>query len=82
MDVLRSKHPGARPTTAIIFEAYGGKPLAFVTVYITDETVEYIARQIADSAGTGGTDLVSLQHWLLRFGVESVGLRHIVREFG
>ena len=35
-----------------------------------------------EERGQGGTDFVSLQHWLLRFGAASGTLRQIVVEFG
>ena len=54
----------------------------FVTADITGETVASVARQLSGAAGHGGTDSVSLQHWLLQFGTESTGLRKIVRDFG
>ena len=53
-----------------------------VPVDITDATVATKVRLLLRSAGTGGVDSISLQHWLLRFGVASLGLRQIVREFG
>ena len=39
LEVLRSKYPGAHPMTAGRFEAYGGKPPAFVTVDVTGKMV-------------------------------------------
>ena len=53
-----------------------------VPVDITDTTVATVERRLSVAADPGGVDLVSLQHWLLRFGAESIGLRQIVREFG
>ena len=44
LEVLRLKHPGARPMTAGRFEAYGGKPPAFVTVDVTGKMVASNAR--------------------------------------
>ena len=82
LEVLLSNHPDARPPTAISFEAYGGKPLDIVPVYITNETVASVARQLSGAAGPRGSDLVSLQHWLLRFGATSAELHHISGEFG
>ena len=34
------------------------------------------------AARPGEVDFVILQHWILRFGAASMGLRQIVREFG
>ena len=51
-------------------EAYGGNPPEMIPVDITEETV------------ATGADSKSLKHWLLRFGVAGLGLRHIVGEFG
>ena len=44
LEVLGSKHPGALPMTASRFEAYGGKPPAFVTVDVTGNMVDANAR--------------------------------------
>ena len=82
LESLRSKHPEARPLTASSLDVYRGKPPALVPVDITDETVATVERQLLGAAGPGGADSVSLQHWLLRFGVASMGLKNIVREFG
>ena len=81
-EVLRSKHPGVRPPMVGIFEAYGGKPPTFVPVEITNERVAYIVKQLTGEAGPGGTDLVSLQHWLLQFGSTSAELLNISMNFG
>ena len=51
-------------------------------VDITDATVDTVARQLSGSAGPGGVESISLQHWLLGFGVASLGLRQIFGEFG
>ena len=48
---------------------------------ITDDTVTAVAGLISGGAGPGGTDSVSLQHWLHRFGAASAELRLIVRDF-
>ena len=75
LKVLFSKHPGAHPPMEGSLEAYGGKPPAFVPVDVTNKTVASVARQLLVAAGTGGTYLVSLQHWFLRFGAASAGLQ-------
>ena len=48
---------------------------------ITDDMVTAIAGRLLGGAGSGGTESVSLQHWLLRFGAASGKLRLIVRDF-
>ena len=53
-----------------------------VPVNITDDVVAAVAGRLSGGASPGGTDLVSLQHWLLRFGAASRELRLIVAEFG
>ena len=78
LDFLRSNHPEARLTSAQIMEAYRGKPPAMVMVDITDATVDKVVQRLSFSEGPGGVDSISLQHWLLRFGVASLGLRQIV----
>ena len=40
-----------------------------------------VAGHLSGGAGPGGTDLVSLQHWLLRFGAASGELRLTVADF-
>ena len=53
-----------------------------VLVDITDDVVSAVAGRLLGGAGPGGTDLISLQHWLLRFGAASGELRLIVAEVG
>ena len=36
---------------------------------------------MAGAAGAGGTDAIALQHWTLRFGVESMKLREALAQF-
>ena len=52
-----------------------------VPVDITDVTVVTVVRRLFGSAGPGGVVSISLQHWLMRFGVASLGFCNIVREF-
>ena len=82
LDVLCSKHPEALPLSEKILDTYEGKPPEMVPVYITDLTVATLARQILGLLGPGGVDFISLQQWLMNFGVASLGLRYIVGEFG
>ena len=49
---------------------------------ITDDMVATVSRRLSGGVGIGGTDLISLQHWLLRFGAASGELRFIVAEVG
>ena len=48
---------------------------------IIDNTVMAVAGRLLGGAGPGGTDSVSLQHWLLRFGAAIAELRLIVGYF-
>ncbi len=80
IDVLRSKHPDARVPDASELEDYEVTP-DFVDLDITEEVVEKVARRLSGSAGPGGSDAQSIQHWLLRFGQASQGLRKAVSEF-
>ena len=48
---------------------------------ITDVTVAEVAGRLSGGAGTGRTDSILLQHWLLRFGSASGELRLIVGDF-
>ena len=78
LKVLHWKHPEARPLTASSSEAYQVKPPTLVPVDIINETVANVARKFSGSAGTGGTESVILQHWLLNFGAASMGIQQIV----
>ena len=81
MDVLRTKHPEARTPKAACLDRYTGRPPELTPVDITDDTVTAVAGRFLGGAGPGGTDSVSLQHWLLRFGAASAELRLIVGNF-
>ena len=81
MEVLRTKHPEARTPTAASLDSYPDHPLELVLVDINNNIVAAVAGQLSGGAGTGGTDSVSLQYWLLRFGEASGELRLIVADF-
>ena len=81
MEVLRSKHPEARIPTAAGLDSYPDRPPELTPVDITDDMVTAVAGRLSGGAGTGGTDLVSLQHWILRFGAASREIRLIVGYF-
>ena len=79
--VLRTKNPESRPPTASSLDPYPDCPPELVHVEITDDMLTEVAGQLYGGAGQGGTDSVSLQHWLLRFGAASMELRLIVADF-
>ena len=81
LEVLRTKHPEARTPTAACLESYTGRPPELTPVDITYDTVTAVGGRLLGGAGPGGTDSVSLQHWLLRFGAVSAELRQIVGDF-
>ena len=81
MEVLRTKHPEARTPTAASLDSYLSCPPSLTMVDITEDTVTAVAGRLSGGAGPGGTDSVSLQHWLLRFGAASADLRLIVGDF-
>ena len=81
MEMLRTKHTEARPPFAACLDAYPSNPPEMVPVNITDNVVLAVAGRLSGGLGPWGTDLVSLQHWLLRFGAASGALRQIVAEF-
>ena len=81
LKVLRAKHPEARPPTAASLTPYTGGPPEITPVEITNDTVTAVARRLSGGAGPRGTDSVSLQHWLLRFGAANAELRLIVGDF-
>ena len=82
LEMLHAKHPDARPPSASCLDAYPGPPPEMVPVDITDDVVTAVAGCLSGGAGPGGTDSISLQHWLLRFGAASGELRLIVAEVG
>ena len=53
-----------------------------IPVEIKDNVVSEVEGCLLGGAVPGGTESVSLQHWLLRFGVVRGELRLIVAEFG
>ena len=81
MEVLHTKHPEARTPTAAILDFYPGRPPELTPVDITKDTVTAVSGRLSEGAGPGGTDSVSLQHWLLRFSAASAELRLIVGYF-
>ena len=79
--VLCTKHLKACTPTAASLDSYPDRPPDLVPVNITDDTVKVVAGRLSVWAGPGGTESVSLQHWLLQFGVASGELRLIVGGF-
>ena len=76
--MLRAKHLEARTPTAVSLDLYPDRPPEFTPVDITEDTVMTVVGRLLGGAGPGGTDSVSLQHWILRFGAASADLRLIV----
>ena len=66
MEVLHTKHPDKRPPTAASMYTYPDRPQELVPVEITNTMLMEVTGQLSIGAGPGGTDSVSLQHWLLR----------------
>ena len=60
MEVLRTKHPDARPLSAASLDAYPDNPPEMVPVNIMDDVVSAVAGRLSGGAGPGGTDSVSL----------------------
>ena len=81
MEVLRAKHPEAQTPTAASLDSYPDRPPELTPVDITNDTVTAVAGRLSGGSGPGGTDLVSLQHWILRFRAASEELRLIVGDF-
>ena len=81
MEVLCTKHPEAWTPTAASLYLCPGRPPEIPPVDITEDMVTAVAGRLLVGAGPGGTDSVSLQHWLLRFGAASSELRMIVGDF-
>ena len=81
MEVLRAKHPQAWTLTVASLESYPDRPLELTPVDITNDTVTAVVERLLGGDRLGGTDLVLLQHWLLRFGAASGELWLIVGDF-
>ena len=81
LEVLRAKHPEAQTPMMACLDSYTGRPPEITLVDITENMVIAVAGRISGGDGPGGTDSVSLQHWLLRFGSASAELRLIVGDF-
>ena len=71
--VLESKHPDAMIPEIGALEHYDSVP-EMLDLDVTCDTVETVSKKMAGAAGTGGTDAIALQHWLLRFEDESLKL--------
>ena len=81
MEVLRTKHPDARPPSAASTDMYTDQPPKRAPVDITNGTVTEVEGRLSRGAGLGGMDSVRLQHWLLRLGAASEELRLTVADF-
>ena len=81
MEVLRTKHPDARPPSATSLDTYPDQPPELVLADITENTVTEVVGRLSGGAGLGGTSLVVLQQWLLIFGAAIRELRLIVEDF-
>ena len=67
LDVLCLKHSVTRSLMVGKFETYEDNPSAFGTVDVTNKTVAFVAQRLLGAEGPGGSDLFSLQHWLMNF---------------
>ncbi len=83
LDVLREKHPEARPTNIHApgsFEQYDGPPMATIPLEVTADHVERTASRLSGAAGVDGIDGVELRHWLMHFGERSLHLRQVMAD--
>ena len=71
MEVLHTKQPDACSPTTSSLDTYPERPPELLPVDITNGMVTEVVGRISGGAGPGGTDSVSLQHWILRFGAAS-----------
>ena len=62
MEVLRTKHPDARPPSAASLDIYPKNQPEMVPVDITYDVVSAVEGRLSGGAGTGGTESVSLQN--------------------
>ena len=81
MEMLCTNHKEVCPPSAANLDSYPDRPPEIVPVDITENKVTAVAGRISEGSGPGGTDSVSFQHWLLRFGAASGELRPIVADF-
>ena len=79
--LIRDKHPEDHVPSAHIFDACSGRPSDLLPFNLTEDTVIEVAPHLSGGAGPGGTDVVILKHWVIRFGEVSGDLRQIVAEF-
>ena len=63
------------------FNSYMGAPLSLVPLDIMADTLTEVVCWLSGGSGSGGTDAVSLQHWLVQYGKVSAELRNIVTSF-
>ena len=61
-------------------EKYKETPI-FIPVNITEEAVESVVQFFSGSSGPGGTDLETIQVWLMKFGEDSTKLLTTVETF-
>jgi hypothetical protein len=80
LETLQSKHPDATIPEASSLQTYPSLP-DFNDIDVTEDVVESVARRLRGCAGPSGTDSLSLQQWLLRFGETSRQLRIAVADF-
>ena len=71
MEVLRTKHPKAWTPTAASLDLYPEHPWELTPVDIINDTVTAVTGRLSREAGPDGTNLVLLQHWLVRFRAAS-----------
>ena len=81
MEVLHTNQPEARTPTAANLELYLDCPPELVPVNITNDRVTAVEGRLSGGSGPGGTDSVSLQHWMLQFGAASGELPLIIGNF-
>ena len=81
LEVIHAKHMEARTPTAAFLQSYTGRLPELTQVDITYDKVTDVAGLLSGGAVPGGTDSVSLQHWILRFSAASAELRQIVGDF-
>jgi hypothetical protein len=80
LDTLQSKHPDATIPEASSLQSYPTLP-DFNDIDVTEGVVEPVARRLRGCAGPSGTNLLSLQQWLLRFEETSCQLWLAVADF-
>ena len=80
MEVMCTKHQEPCPLSTASLDSYLVQPTELVPFNVIKDTMMEVVGNIYGGDRMGGTDLVSLQHWILIFGAESRDMRLAVAD--